>query len=226
MYRRQRQMCIRDSYYAKGALIALGLDLFIQQQSDQKASLDDVMRHLWKRFLASGIGVNETEMPGLIKQVTGVDVTAYLQNALYTTNDLPLEELLGKQGINLQWYNAASLSELGGKKPTSPTATHSIGVRSKPHPMGSEIVSVLDHMPAQKAGLSSGDIVLALDQLRLGKQDIDKVISQFSVGDQIECHFFRRDHLMVTTITLTESTLRTSYLTILDSSMCREWIKR
>ncbi|GAA3922397.1 PDZ domain-containing protein [Litoribacillus peritrichatus] len=213
------------SYYAKGALIALGLDLLILKESQQQARLDDVMRHLWKRYLATGFGVSETEMPGLIKQVTGVDVSEYLQQALHTTDDLPLKDILADHGVELIWYPAASLTDTGGKKPST-ESTHSLGVRAKAHPMGAELVHVLDNMPGQIAGLSTGDVILAIDQLKLGKQDMDKVISNFSVGDEIECHFFRRDQLMVTTIKLTESTLSSCYLTISDTNKCREWIKR
>jgi predicted metalloprotease with PDZ domain len=37
------------SYYAKGALIALALDLQLRAGTDGAASLDDVMRLLWQR---------------------------------------------------------------------------------------------------------------------------------------------------------------------------------
>src|SRR5690606_35668546 len=38
------------SYYTKGSLVALGLDLLIQQQSEGRYTLDDVMRLLWRRY--------------------------------------------------------------------------------------------------------------------------------------------------------------------------------
>src|SRR5690625_7091112 len=38
------------SYYTKGALAALGLDLLIQQRTDGQHSLDDVMRYMWQHY--------------------------------------------------------------------------------------------------------------------------------------------------------------------------------
>ncbi|GLQ30682.1 M61 family metallopeptidase [Litoribrevibacter albus] len=213
------------SYYTKGSLIALGLDLLIQQQSNHQCSLDDVVKHLWQRYLSTGQGVDENEMPDLIQQITSVDVSDYLTQALDTTEDLPLERLLSNAGIEYQEYQSSSLTDLGGKKPTD-DASFSSGLRTKPHAMGLELVQVLDNMPGQAAGLSAGDIIIAIDQLMVGKQDIDKLLSRFDEGSEVNCHFFRQDQLMRCTVKLTKITLPSIYLSIINESESKKWIKQ
>lgn len=212
------------SYYVKGALIALGLDLLIQTKSDHQFRLDDVMRHLWERYLSEGRGVNETEMPDVIQEVTSVNVSDYLNLALHTTDDLPLSDLLKAVGVSYEEYQSASLTDLGGKKPTK-ESTFSSGLRSKAHPMGAEIVQVLDNMPAQAAGLSAGDVIIAIDQLKVGNGDIDKLLGKFDENSDIPCHFFRQDQLMSCDIKISKTSLPSVYLSIINENEAEKWIK-
>ena len=55
------------SYYQKGALVALGLDLTIRAKTDGARSLDDVMRLLWQYYGEGSGGVPEDAMPKIIK---------------------------------------------------------------------------------------------------------------------------------------------------------------
>jgi predicted metalloprotease with PDZ domain len=212
------------SYYTKGALIALALDLLIQQKSEHKHRLDDVMRHLWQRYLSTGKGVDEDEMPSLIKEVTTVDVSEFLSLALDQTDDLPLAELLKNAGIEYHEYQG-TLTDVGGKAPTSTDAVFASGLRTKPHPMGLEIVQVLDQLPGQKAGLSAGDVIISVDHLMIGKQDIDKVLARFEENCKVTCHFFRRDHLMSCALETAKTTLPSIYLSIINKSESDKWIK-
>src|SRR5690606_39697033 len=72
------------SYYTKGALVALGLDLLIRHSTRGAKSLDDVMRHLWRHFgqdfyKGRETGIDEDAMAGIILDATGVDVSDYLE---------------------------------------------------------------------------------------------------------------------------------------------------
>jgi predicted metalloprotease with PDZ domain len=58
--------------------------------------------------------------------------------------------------------------------------------------------------PAHEAGLSAGDIVIALDGLRVNgnPSNLDALLSRYKVGDKVTVHAFRRDELMTFTVTL------------------------
>ena len=66
------------SYYTKGALVALCLDLLIRRDTRGARSLDDVMRARWQRWLADGQGVAEAEWEAIASQISGLDLSDFL----------------------------------------------------------------------------------------------------------------------------------------------------
>ncbi|HEX5127302.1 MAG TPA: peptidase M61, partial [Rhodocyclaceae bacterium] len=103
------------SYYAKGSLIAFGLDLTIRVASEGKRSLDDVMRYLWLHYGQTGRGVEDDEMPSIIKAATDVDVHREIAEWVEGTVDVPLEKLFKSLGGTLTRKPGGVLSGLGIK---------------------------------------------------------------------------------------------------------------
>src|SRR5690606_19082391 len=96
------------SYYTKGSLIALGLDITLRHATDGRRSLDDVMHLLWERYgrdfyQGGGKGVPEKALPGLIREATGIDVSSFIERYVMGREDVPLDTLLAHQGIALSW---------------------------------------------------------------------------------------------------------------------------
>ena len=78
------------SYYTKGSLVALGLDLLIRQETAGARSLDDVMRLLWQRhgrdfYQGRPQGLAEDGLPALIREATGVDARRFIARHAYGT---------------------------------------------------------------------------------------------------------------------------------------------
>lgn len=184
------------SYYSKGALVALALDLYIQHHSQNAKSLDDVMRLLWQRYgkhfyRGQALGIEENAMPALIQEATGVDVSALIQRYAEGREDPPLIELFGLHGITLQ-----------AKAPAQP----SLDVRLKEQPQGLQILTVYENGAAHRAGLSAGDWVVAIDGLRVQtQQQWDQRLQRYGLGASLDIHVFRRDELRCYTVTLSES---------------------
>ncbi|BBF84055.1 putative protease [Aquitalea magnusonii] len=190
------------SYYTKGALAALALDLTLRQASAGKTSLDDVMRALWQKWLADGQGLAEDEWERIAQQVSGLSLQDFFDHALRSTADLPLPALLATQGVDMCWDYADHAGDAGGigqpaagRKPRA-----SLGVKTAADPLGLRLVNVLDGSAAQQAGLAGGDVLLALDGLKAG--DLDKMLARYRVGEQITLHLFRRDELLVREVVL------------------------
>ena len=55
---------------------------------------------------------------------------------------------------------------------------------------------MFDGTPAQAAGLSGNDVLVALDGLRVTPSNLDKLLTRYAQGDTVEVHAFRRDELM------------------------------
>lgn len=174
------------SYYAKGALIALALDLQLRVATAGKRSLDDVMRLLWQRHGQTGIGVAEDGIFTAVGEVGGSECGArlarWLRKTVEGTDDLPLTRLLKPFGIELRMEVAAKGPVLGVKFATGNSEAR--------------IATAWDDGPAQRAGLSAGDVLIAVDGLKVSASNIDALLERRQPGERIEVHAFRRDELM------------------------------
>ncbi|PTB18308.1 peptidase M61 [Trinickia symbiotica] len=190
------------SYYQKGSLVALAFDLAIRARTNHRKSLDDVMRLLWQRYgreFYSGqpVGVGEDDVKALIEEATGVDLGPLFDDAVGGTRDLPLADLLAAFGVTL----APDPGNGGGKAGNGATSKPSLGVRVRG---GAEctIAAVHDGSAAQKAGLSAGDVLVALDGLRVTGSNLDALLSRYRPDAAVEVHAFRRDELRVARVKL------------------------
>ncbi len=142
------------SYYTKGALVALALDLTLRAEG--RGTLDGVMRALWS---ASGGGpVAETDIAAAFEAVGGRSYRAELDAWVHGTDDLPLAELL--RGVGVDW-NAEV-----------PTVAQRLGVRVAESALtGIKVSHVLRGGAAEAAGLAPGDELLAVAGWRLRRLD-------------------------------------------------------
>jgi len=175
------------SYYTKGALAALGLDLLIRRETGGRHSLDDVMRLMWRRYgrdfyRGRPQGVPEDAMAALVREATGVNAAAFLRNHVEGTRDVPLAELLAAQGIALQW------------KPASPLPGMDVRLRSEGGRM--VLATVYEGGAAHRGGLSAQDVLVAVDGLRVdAPAGLETLLSNYRPGDTVTVHVFRRDEL-------------------------------
>lgn len=183
------------SYYAKGALIALALDLQLRAGTDGHISLDDVMRALWEAYGKSGVGVDEDDIFALVGRIAkagghggGRKLADWLWHAVSGTDDLPLADLLKPFGVDCR-------IEAAGTAPT-------LGIKLASGNGEAKLANVFDRGAAQDAGLSAGDVLIAIDGLKVTAGNLDTMLGRRRSGEQVEIHAFRRDELMRFTVEL------------------------
>jgi predicted metalloprotease with PDZ domain len=180
------------SYYVKGSLVALCLDLTIRARTRSRRSLDDVMRLLWQRHGQPGPerrGLGEDEFPALLKEATGLDLGRQIARWAYGTAELPLAECLKPFGITLG--EAQEGEALAG-----------LGARTMARQGEVTIHSAHRDGPAARAGLSAGDRLVAVDGLRCDEATLKAVLARRKPGTPVRVHAFRRDELVEATVTL------------------------
>jgi predicted metalloprotease with PDZ domain len=175
------------SYYAKGALAALALDLTLRHETRGRTSLDDVMRALWRRFGKTGIGIGDDDVQRIAEELSGLDLEQFFAQTIHGTRDIPLVKLLAPFGISLAWEKAK---------------TPALGVKIGNEGHEVRLATVYDGGPAQQAGLSSGDALVAMDGLRVTARNLDTLLIRRKPGDILAIHAFRRDELMSFHVTL------------------------
>jgi len=142
------------SYYAKGSLVALALDLSLRASG--RGSLDEVMRRLWTH--SRGGPIDEADIAAALQAVGGRSFAAELMAWVHGTGELPLRMLLEQAGV--AWLD----------EPTDLAAE--LGLRVSEGPVsGVQVKSVLHGSAAQQAGVSAGDELLAVDGWRLRRLD-------------------------------------------------------
>jgi len=150
------------SYYLKGALLALALDLTLRQHG---STLDALMRGLWARCRgdgpdgAAGSGaVSEADIAAVLAELARRPLDETLHAWVHGTGELPLAELLPAFGVQLRPERAGWAASLGLRLSEGPVS-------------GIQVKSVLAGSVAQRAGVSPGDELLAVDGWRMRRLD-------------------------------------------------------
>jgi predicted metalloprotease with PDZ domain len=135
------------SYYTKGALVALCLDLTLRGESKAGgATLDQVMRDLWLRCKAGPL--READVAAALQAVGGRSFAAELARWVHGLNELPLKTLLEQHGVAVLEEPAQLAQRLGLR------VTETEGVQIK---------TVLRGGVAEQAGFAAGDEWLGLE---------------------------------------------------------------
>ena len=182
------------SYYQKGSLIAAAIDLTIRERTGGRRSLDDVMRLLWRRYKKAGVtyqGVAEDEMPATVEEATGVDADRLIRAWSEGTRDADFAALFAPFGIIVE-------RGLALEEPNFAL----LGIKTRRDGADCRIVNVFDGSPGQEAGLSGGDVIVALGGLRVRASNLDGLLSRYAAGDTVDVVAFRRDELLRTEVTL------------------------
>ncbi len=132
------------SYYTKGALVGLCLDLSLRQAG---SSLEDVMRGLWRRCSAGPM--SEADLLQELQDRTGRDWSAFIRQWVHSTDDLPLASLLRAHGVKID-IDKAPMSQR-------------LGLRVQEGSAGLVIKAVLRDGAAEHAGMAAGDEWLGIE---------------------------------------------------------------
>jgi len=141
------------SYYTKGALVALALDLTLRREG--QGSLDDVMRGLWRE--SGGGPVDEAAIAAVLARVGGRSYAREIAAWVHGRAEMPLADLLESAGVQL----------LRDK----PAFAAGLGLRLAEHTNSVRVTHVLAGSAAQAAGVAAGDELLAVDGWRIRRLD-------------------------------------------------------
>ena len=175
------------SYYSKGALFALGLDLQIRTFSKNKKSLDDLMRLIWQRHGVTLDGIAEDGLDSLVDELLGVGF-------LKTWTDMKARYVFGTEDIPIQKWITSKLIAVKQK-------THSklekiklqLGMRHSDTNGWLKVTHVLDGGAGQLAGLAPGDLLASINGQRVTNTRLDKILAGLTETQNIHFCFYRDD---------------------------------
>ena len=191
------------SYYHKGGLVALLLDLEIRRATGNQRSLDDVMRALWEQSGRPDTGFAEGRVEEIASEVAGVELRPLFDRWLRGTGELDLAPRLAEAGLAL----LPAHEQRPGAAPGQPPPLQGPAVAGEPREArigfqfryegGKTIVgNVLAGTPAWRAGVAAGDEIVALDGLRVDAMSLGTRMQEKAPGSTAQLTVFRRDELM------------------------------
>ncbi|MDQ2977120.1 MAG: PDZ domain-containing protein [Acidobacteriota bacterium] len=188
------------SYYPKGELIGMVLDLIIRGRTHGEASLDDVMRRMYDEFYLKspnatyylrGRGYRTEDFQRVASEVAGYDVSEFFARHVRGVEVLPYDEAFGYLGLRVareparEPYNAGISVDWQKSKPLT------IGV-------------VRNGSPAEEAGLQAGDEIVSLGRKNVTREDWLVSLSRFKRGDRVPITVKRDRRTIQATLVLGE----------------------
>ena len=191
------------SYYNKGCLVALCLDLGLRLRG---SSLDALMRKLYENA-QNGIQVNERTIYELANDLTGDDWSEQINHLINTTDELPLDQLFPEFGLSYALNHDKSLP---------------FGLKLVDKPEGVLIQSARRDGSGVIAGLSANDVIVAIDGLKATTKLVEKYAKQ---DGTYVVYAFRRDEFMQFEVKASGSALTEVSLNVEDQAKAEKWLK-
>ncbi len=199
------------SYYTKGSLVALCLDLMLRQSG---SNLDTVMQSLWQKHAAKGKdSIGAIDEAALVEAIPDKASGQALLKWVRTTEELPLSKLLASAGIETVAVKANLAQQLGLRVGTNGSI---------------KIKQVLTGTPAHKAGFAAGDEWLAIEvkDQTWRISNLDDVLLYASAGKPITAWIARDKQMLKLDLTLPKNQMLNAdvKLKITDAKKLSSWL--
>jgi predicted metalloprotease with PDZ domain len=187
------------SYYPKGEVLGLVLDLLIRGKTGGRASLDEVMRRMYDEFYLKGPnatyylrgrGFRPEDFERIVSEVAGSDMSDFFKRYVRGVESPPYEEAFAQVGLRFVREPRQPVSS-GISADESDKANYTIG-------------RVLPGSPAAEAGLEVGDKILFFGGLKLTQTNLLKLLGRYKPGDRVALIVQRGARTIQTSITLGE----------------------
>ncbi len=195
-YYRQDENSVNSqvSYYEKGAIVGLLLDLEIRKRTNGSKSLDDVMRYLYTEFFKKDRNYTPADFQQAAELAAGSSLAEFFAKYVRGTEELDYNAALAAAGLRL---DTGAAIEAG--KPVESVF------------FGADLIEQDDRLlvrrvhagsPAYEQGLNAGDQIVALDNTRVTRDFFNARIAEKKPGDLINLTIFRFDELSTLLIKL------------------------
>jgi predicted metalloprotease with PDZ domain len=223
-YYRQDENSINSqvSYYDKGAMLGMLLDLEIRQRSSGRKSLDDVMRYLYTEFFKKGRNYTPADFQKATELMAGSSLEEFFARYVRSKDELDYNAALAAAGLKLD----TGITTVDGK----PVERVFFGADLEQHEDRLMVSRVYAGSPAYEQGLNTDDQIVALDNVRVTRDFFNARLAEKKPGDLINLTIFRFDDLSTLLIKLggrTEGTYRILPLanqTELQKQIYRAWL--
>lgn len=178
------------SYYDRGGLVAMLLDLEIIQASEGKESLNDLMRYLYEEYYKKKKrGFTEDEFSRALNKIVGKDMSDFLNAYVYGTQTLPYKQYFSYAGLDF-----SDTSKVAGKAYLGAVTGEENGKLI--------VKNVISGTAAYEQGLYAKDEIIAMNGYRVDEKELKRVLEMKKPGDALELLVARDGKIQTVKMTL------------------------
>lgn len=179
------------SYYLKGEMVSMLLDLLIRERHQNRRSLDDVMGQMWSHFGKLEVGFTPQQLQEVIESVAGMDLRDFFSRYIEGVEELPFDKYLEPFGLHLKVVME-----------DEPFPHLGMTVQAE---NGKEMIKFVEAgSPGGIAGIDAGDELLGIDGMRVTAENLNERLQDYQANDIIQVTVFHQDELRTVAVTLAE----------------------
>ena len=182
------------SYYDKGELLGLLLDLQIRQRTKNAKSLDDVMRYLYHEFYEKNRNYTPADFQKACELMAGASLEDFFAQYVRGLKELPYNAVLSAAGLSLNTSGATEMMLVPATSYLGTELDETNGIVT--------IKNVRAGSPAYEQGLNAKDQIIAFNGARVNKELFETLIAAKRPGDVVQVTLFRDDNLRTLDIKL------------------------
>ncbi len=187
------------SYYDGGQIVGHLLDFAIREKTNNNKSLDDWMRLMYSRYALPKPGFEPEDAIKAISEIGGMDFTDFFHRYISGKEPLPYDTYFAYAGITVEKKGDTT-------KPWTGFST------SKSDDGRAKISNVLPGSPAEAAGLSKDDVLIAIDDRSISPDDLSNAIDPHKPGDTVKISLIRLGEFRNINLTLGSNPYPTYHL--------------
>ena len=174
------------SYYTKGELIGVVLDLSIRGRTNGRRSLDDVLKQMYEEcylkapnasYYLRGRGYTQADFVRILSEVSGTDMSRFYDRYVRGVETLPYDEAFRVAGLRLM-------------KTPAETATAGLNLDNADR-QNLRLGSLRPSSPAERAGLQEGDILVSIGGVSVTRGNWRSTLDRYRPGDRVTVQFRR-----------------------------------
>ena len=212
------------SYYTKGGVIALGLDLLLRKASNNSVNLDALMRLLWEHYGVDEKGTPDDVIQNLCKTHFDIDVSDYLNRVVYGTEDVDLISFVSEMGVRFNTRARVSAEDKGGLTQL-PAIRNQLGATLKPASLGLTVVQVFEGLAAMQASILLNDVIIALDGHIVNAQKLQRLLDT-AQKSAVDVTLIRDGKLLTLPLNVVKARAEMAYFNIEDVQTLNQWLGR
>jgi len=168
------------TYYLKGEILGVLMDLTIRQRTNGRRSLDDVFRQMYDEFYVKapnasyylkGRGYNEEDFVRVFSQVAGGDMQSFYDRYIRGVEPLPYDAAFRVVGLRLT------------RTPTEAASSGIVMDRTGP---GLRIGALPTDGPAARSGIQQGDQLVSIAGSLVTRNNWQGMLERFRPGDRVK----------------------------------------